>query len=146
MEENKKMTIEDVPGGYAMCTRNDCAVCEHCLRHIAFDKVGRNLRIISHVNPLPVEPNEQCEYFRTDELATYARGFVKMKQEMLPRQYDAFMVKLIGRFGRTGYYERRRGERVCSPSEIEFIRSVLKDLGLPALEFDSYQQQYNWYD
>ena len=145
--ERKKFTIDDVPGGYALCTRDDCTVCNHCLRNIAYkDVVTEKLWAITLVNPLRVVPNEQCEYFRTDVLATYARGFVKMKQEMLPRQYDAFMIKLIGKFGRTGYYERRRGERLCSPKEIEFIRSVLKELGLPALEFDSYQQQYNWYD
>jgi hypothetical protein len=145
--ERKKFTIDDVPGGYALCTRDDCTVCNHCLRNIAYkDVVTEKLWSVTQVNPLRVVPNEQCEYFRTDELATYARGFVKMKQEMLPRQYDAFMIKLIGKFGRTGYYERRRGERLCSPKEIEFIRSVLKDLGLPALEFDSYQQRYNWYD
>ena len=145
--ERKKFTMDDVPGGYALCTRDDCTVCNHCLRHMVYkDMVTEKLWSISHVNPLRVVPNEQCEYFRTDELATYARGFVNMKQEMLPRQYDAFMIKLIGKFGRTGYYERRRGERLCSPPEIEFIRSVLHELGLPPLEFDNYHQRYNWCD
>ena len=78
--------------------------------------------------------------------ATYARGFVKMKQEMLPRQYDEFSVRLIGKFGRTGYYERRRGERLCKPSEIEFIRKVLQEMKLPNFEFDAYEKHLNWYD
>jgi hypothetical protein len=146
METKKKFTLKDIPGGYAMCTRNDCKVCNHCLRHIAYNDVGKDLKRLMIVNPLLVEPNEQCEHFRTDELATYARGFVKMKQEMLPRQYDEFMIRLIGRFGRTGYYERRRGQRLCSPPEIEFIRKVLQEIGLPDLEFDGYEQQYNWCD
>ena len=89
---------------------------------------------------------EGCEYFRTDVPATYARGFVKMKQEMLPRQYDEFSVRLIGKFGRTGYYERRRGERLCKPSEIEFIRKVLQEMKLPNFEFDAYEKHLNWYD
>jgi hypothetical protein len=69
-----------------------------------------------------------------------------MKQKMLPGQYDEFMVRLIGRFGRTGYYERRRGERLCSPSEIEAVRKVLQEIGLPDLEFDGYEKLYNWCD
>ena len=145
MEIKKKFTLEDIPGGYAMCTRNDCTVCEHCLRHIAYNDVGKDQKRLMIINPLLVVPNEQCEHFRTDELATYAKGFVRMKEEMLPRQYDEFMVCLIGRFGRTGYYERRRGERLCKPSEIEFIRKVLQDLHLPDLEFDAYEKHYNWY-
>ena len=146
MEIKKKFTLEDIPGGYAMCMRNDCKVCEHCLRHIAYNDVGKDEKRLMIVNPLLVVPNEQCEHFRTDELAPYAKGFVRMKDEMLPRQYDEFMVRLIGKFGRTGYYERRRGERLCKPSEIEFIRKVLQDLHLPDLEFDAYEKHYNWFD
>ena len=127
MEVKKKFTLEDVPSGFALCMRNDCKLCDHCLRQMAYkDVVTEDLWAICLVNPLRVKPSDTCEYFRTDEPATYARGFVKMKQEMLPRQYDEFMVRLIGRFGRTGYYERRRGERLCSPKEIEFIRNVLR--------------------
>ena len=146
MEIKKKFTLEDVPSGFALCMRNDCKVCEHFLRHMAYNDVGKDQKILMIVNPLLVGPNEQCEHFRTDEPATYARGFVKMKQEMLPRQYDEFSVRLIGKFGRTGYYERRRGERLCKPSEIEFIRKVLQEMKLPDLEFDGYEKHYNWYD
>ncbi len=147
MNNKKKFTMKDVPGGYGLCTRNDCVVCNHCLRHIAYnDVVTDELWVINHVNPLRVKPTAECDYFRTDELATYAKGFVKMKQEMLPRQYDEFMCRLIGKFGRTGYYERRRGERLCTPSEIKAIRTVLQELKLPDLEFDGYVKQFNWCD
>ena len=147
MDNKKKFTIEDVPGGYGLCSRNDCAVCNHCLRHIAYnDVVTEELWVINHVNPLRVKPTSECEFFRTDELATYAKGFVKMKLEMLPRQYDEFKCRLTGKFGRTGYYERRRGERLCSPSDIRKIRDVLHELKLPELEFDGYVKQYNWCD
>ena len=147
MEKKKKFTMEDVPSGYGLCNRNDCAVCNHCLHYMAYnDVVTEDLWVINLVNPLRVVPNAQCPYFRTDELATYAKGFVKMKQEMLPRQYDEFMCRLIGKFGRTGYYERRRGERLCSPSDIEKIRAVLKQLGLPDLDFDATLKQINWCD
>ena len=147
MELKKKITMDEVPGGYGLCTRNDCAVCNHCLRHITYnDVVTEKLWVINHVNPLRVVPNALCPYFRTDELATYAKGFVQMKQEMLPRQYDEFKCRLTGKFGRTGYYERRRGERLCSPSEMKVVRAVLHDLGLPNLEFDSYVKKLNWCD
>ena len=146
MEIKKKFTKEDIPGGYAMCTLNDCKVCEHCLRHIAYNDVGKDLKKFMIVNPLLVVATEQCEFFRTDELATYAKGFVRMKAEMLPRQYKVFMNRLKKHFGRTGYYERRRGEKLCSPDDMKEIEAVLKDLGLQHLGFDAYEQLYNWND
>ena len=63
---------------------------------------------------------------------------------MLPRQYGVFMSRLTDRFGRTGYFERRRGEKLCSPEDIEFIRSVLEDIGMSHLDFDAFEEHYNW--
>ena len=58
METKKKLMMEEIPGGFAMCTRDDCAVCDHCLRHMAFkDVVTEKLWSISHVNPLRVVPS-----------------------------------------------------------------------------------------
>ena len=146
MEENKKITANDVPGGFAMCTCDDCKVCNHCLRHLAYNLVGKDKKLLLLVNPLKVVPTEACEFFRTDELATYARGFKNMQKSMIPGQYETFSCRLIGKFGRTGYYERRRGERLCSPKDIETVRAVLQEIGLPDLEFDGYLKQVNWYD
>lgn len=145
MVEKKMFKSDDIPYRYAMCNRDNCSLCKHCLRYRAYDEVGRSQKLIYIVNPLFIEP-ANCEYFRTDELATYARGFTRMQQEMLPRQYDEFSARLRGRFGRTGYFERRCGKRICSPAEIEAVKSVLKDLGLPELEFDSYLKKINWCD
>ena len=146
MEEKKIFTSEEVPGGFTMCTRNDCDVCDRCLRHLAFEAVGKDRWSISHVNPLKVVPTAECEYFRNNELATYARGFKNMQKSMIPSQYETFSYRLIGKFGRTGYFERRRGQRLCSPSEIETIRAVLQEIGLPGLEFDGFVKKTNWYD
>jgi len=146
METKNKITLKDLPYRFAMCSRVDCEVCDHCLHHLAYKEVTEKLWTIDMVNPLRVKPTAKCEYFRTDEPATYAKGFLNMQQEMLPRQYSKFSARLIGEFGRTGYFERRRGARLCTPSEIEVIRNVLKEMGLPALEFDSYLKKLNFCD
>jgi hypothetical protein len=54
------------------------------------------------------------------------------------------MNRLKQHFGRTGYFERRRGDRLCSPEEIAVVRKVLADLGLSHLSFDAFVEQYNW--
>ena len=141
-----KIDHKEVPGCFLHCINTDCPMAEHCLRQIAMQALPKDAIGVSIVNPQRITPSENCEFYRTDEPQVYARGFVKMKQEMLPRQYNEFMYRLIGKFGRTGYFERRRGERLCSPKEIVEVEATLKDLGLEHLAFDAYEKHYNWYD
>ena len=141
-----KINYNEVPGSFLHCIHADCPMAEHCLRQMAMQALPKDEMSVRIVNPQRVTSSEKCEFYRTDEPQVYTRGFVKMKQEMLPRQYNEFMYRLIGKFGRTGYFERRRGERLCSPKEMAEVEATLKDLGLEHLEFDAYEKHYNWYD
>ena len=139
-----KPTFDLVPDGYPFCIVTDCPLGEHCLRQKARQMLGKESRIVSVVNPLWTQPSEQCEFYRSDEPQVFARGFAQMQEEMLPRQYKVFMSRLQGCFGRTGYFERRRGDRLCSPKDISAIQDVLQELGLQHLGFDAYERHYNW--
>jgi hypothetical protein len=64
---------------------------------------------------------------------------------MYPDQYSKFMSICINRFGRNPYFMRRRGETALPPSEQQFIRSVLKDVGVTEdLDFDAYEMRFTW--
>ena len=139
-----KISFKEVPDGYTVCIKSDCPLANNCLRQLAMQVLTKQNRIVRIVNPLLTQPSEQCEFFRSDEPQVYARGFAAMKEEMLPRQYKVFMSRLQSKFGRTGYFERRRGDRLCSPKDIKAVEAVLKDLGLQHLGFDAYEQRYNW--
>jgi len=141
-----KINYNEVPYGFMHCLETDCPMAEHCLRQIAMQALPKDEMSVRILNPQRVTSSEKCEFYRSDEPQVYTRGFVKMKQEMLPRQYNEFMYRLIGKFGRTGYFERRRGERLCSPKEIAEVEAVLKDIGLEHLKFDAYEKHYNWDD
>lgn len=141
-----KISFKEVPDGYTVCIKSDCPLANNCLRQLAMQVLTKQNRIVRIVNPLLTQPSEQCEFYRSDEPQLYARGFAAMKEEMLPRQYKVFMSRLQSKFGRTGYFERRRGDRLCSPKDIKAIEAVLKDLGLQHLGFDAYEQRYNWDD
>ena len=141
-----KISFKEVPDGYTVCIKSDCPLANNCLRQLAMQVLTKQNKIVRIVNPLLTKPSEQCEFYRSDEPQVYARGFAAMKEEMLPRQYKVFMSRLQSKFGRTGYFERRRGDRLCSPKDIKAIEAVLKDLGLQHLGFDAYEQRYNWND
>ena len=43
-------------------------------------------------------------------------------------------------------YEHCRGERLCSPKDMAYIREVLACLDLAHLEFDAYEERCNFID
>lgn len=139
-----KINFDEVPGYYAMCAVSDCPMADHCLRQMALQALDKRERQVIIVNPKMTRPSKQCEFYRPDEVKTFGRGFVNMKEEMLPRQYEVFMHRLQGHFGRTGYFERKRGQRLCSPEDISVIMAVLQELGLSHLSFDTLIERYNW--
>ena len=141
-----KISFKEVPDGYTVCIKSDCPLANNCLRQLAMQVLTKQNKIVRIVNPLLTQPSELCEFYRSDEPQIYARGFAAMKEEMLPRQYKVFMNRLQSAFGRTGYFERRRGDKLCSPKDIKAIEAVLKNLGLHHLSFDAYEQRYNWDD
>lgn len=136
----------EVPDNYTLCVKADCPMADHCLRQLAMQVLTSRNKILKIANPLLTQPSEQCEFYRSDEPQVFARGFEAMKEEMLPRQYKVFMNHLKAKFGRTGYFERKRGDRLCSPDDIKAVEAVLKELGLQHLGFDAYEQLYNWND
>ena len=139
-----KISFNEVPKAYVLCAVSDCPMASHCLRQMAMQVLDKSTRLVTIVNPQQTQPSEACGFYRSDEPQVFARGFESMQEEMLPRQYSIFMKRLKSRFGRTGYFERRRGERLCSPSDIAFIKEILSDLSLSHLTFDGFVEQYNW--
>ena len=141
-----KINYDEVPGCYLHCIKADCKMADHCLRQLAMQNLPSNLTAVTILNPQLTQTGEGCEYYRDDKPQVYGKGFKNMQNEMLTRQYQEFMHRLTGQFGRTGYFERRRGERLCSPSEVQKVKEVLEDLGLSHLEFDKYEMHYCWED
>lgn len=135
-----------VPKTFSLCIHEQCPMAERCLRRMAWNVVVESEEQFSIISPSRAVPDEECRYFRSAERVVYARGFRGMQARMLPAQYVAFSQRLIGHFSRNCYYERRRGERLCSPKDIAYIRQVLAGLSLGHLEFDAYEERYNFID
>ena len=135
-----------VPKNFALCLHSDCPLASQCLRRMVWNALPAEEECISIVNPASVIPGSACRCYRPAELAIYARGFRGMQAQMLPVQYAKFSERLMKHFSRTSYYEHRRGTMLCTPNDIAYIRGVLDELGLPDLEFDAYEERYNWID
>ena len=117
---------------------------DRCLRRVAWNAL---------VGAKSVSPSSAlCALSRVRIVAIFAQPNVLpmpvrgMQSQMLPAQYTAFSQRLISYFSRNSYYERRRGDRLCSPADIAFIREALASIGLFHLEFDAYEDHYNFVD
>ena len=135
-----------MPQGFSLCIHEACPLAEQCLRRMAWAALLASEERICIINPMLAMPSEACRYYRSIAPVTYARGFRGMQSQMLPAQYAKFSERLMKHFSRTSYFEHRRGTMLCTPTDIAYIRAVLNDLGLSDLEFDAYEECYNWID
>ncbi|WP_051949718.1 DUF6078 family protein [Prevotella sp. FD3004] len=140
------INFKEVPDHYLLCMKEDCPMADHCLRQMAMHVLTKHDKVVKIANPLLTHPSERCKFYRPDEPQGFARGFAAMQEKMLPHQYSVFMKCLQQRFGRTGYFERRRGDRLCSPDDIKAIKALLEKMGLQHLEFEAYELHHNWND
>ena len=141
-----KINHKDVPYGFMHCLEADCPMAEHCLRQMAMQALPKEAIGVLILNPQITESSEKCKFYRSDEPQVYGRGFKNMQKQMLPGQYDTFRYRLIGKFGRNPYFERRKGAQLCTPSDIKEVKAALKEIGLEHLEFDAYEKHLNWTD
>ena len=135
-----------VPQMFSLCIHDACPLAKQCLRHMAWVALPASEEHIHIVNPKCTTPSETCRHFRIATPVTYARGFRGMQAQMLPAQYAKFSERLMKHFSRTSFFEHRRGTMLCTPTDIAYIREVLGELGLSDLEFDAYEERYNWID
>jgi hypothetical protein len=141
-----KINYDEVPGCYLHCIKADCKMANHCLRQLAMQNLPSNLTAVTILNPQLTQTGEGCEYYRDDKPQVYGKGFKNMQKKMLPDEYQTFMYRLQGKFGRNPYFERRKGARLCSPKEMKEVEAVLKDINHEELKFDAYVEKLNWDD
>ena len=142
----KNLSWRDVPRSFVLCDQSSCPKASCCLRQMAMQVAGRRDRFLTIVNPQRTALSAKCAYYRDATPVAYGRGFLHMQSQMLPAQYREFSYSLRRQFGRNAYYERRSGRHLCSPSEVACVRRRLASLGLSHLDFDAYEERYNWDD
>lgn len=142
-----KKFYRSTPIDYAVCQYADCPLAAKCLHQLTYQPLLAEVTILKLLNPNKCSKDETCEFFRDSKPVMYARGFKHFQQQLYPEQYKRFSIRLMGEFGRTGFYERRRGETALSPKEQQIVLSVLQEVGATGeFKFSSYEENYNWYD
>lgn len=136
-----------MPDFYPVCLHADCPQATTCLHHLAYaPQLEKNEKLMM-LNPNHCSKDAHCKHYRSNTPLRYARGFASFQPKMLPCQWSAFVNILRQEWGRTRFYERRRGDIAMPPSEQEFVLDALKQAGVTAkYDFDNYEELLTWYD
>lgn len=142
-----KKTYKSMPSDYPICLNMDCTMAGSCLHRLSYKEACASGIYLRLVNPELCSKDAACRFYRDSKPVVYARGFKNMQNNMLPGQYQNFMFRLIGKFGRNAYFERRRGASALSPKEQKIVLEALRKVGITEdLKFDAYEENICWYD
>lgn len=137
--------ITDIPSSYPICEKADCLRASHCLHQIAYAPLRKQEPNLQLINPDFCEPGDSCPFYRSSAPVRYAYGFAHFQEEMLPRQYDKFCAILRDHYGRTAFYDRRRGDKPLSPNEQELVLRAARTAGVARqLQFSRYEERIDW--
>ena len=142
----EKIDSSDIPTSYLLCMKQDCPKATTCLRRIAEQQIGDEVKLWHVISPKYQEKQtDRCAYFRPADKLTYALGFIGMLDRMPYKLMQEAICKLMRRFGRRTYYRVRKGERPLSPDEQKSMLNILKQCGIndPG-KFDAYFEAYDW--
>ena len=143
---NKELNFENVPKWWAVCTNNDCALREKCLRRhaalVAGPKVTAHLCIITHNHD-----DNSCPYFVENSTVRLARGFSTIFERVSYEHHRAMrrdIMEYLGSVTSKGtYYRYLHGERLLSPEQQAWFSRLMQQYGYsPEITFDSYVDDY----
>lgn len=146
---------KDIPHGYAHCFsgKDSCPKADSCLRAIAARLLTESKdpqpQTVNTVNIFYIEQltdRASCPLYRSSEPLRYAKGMIRLFDELPVKQAAAVRHRVIGCFSCERYfYHSRKGDRLISPGEQQKIINVFRDTGLSLTpKFDSYEYAIAW--
>lgn len=144
MEEERN--FPEIPYNYRLCLKRECPKASTCLRQVAERHMPDDVAYWAIISPKHLASLEgDCPFYRSDKKVTYAKGFIRMLDNLPYNQMRTVISALMGWFGRRSYYRVRKGERLLTPSEQQQIANILKRCGVTTPPtYDAYIESYEW--
>ena len=140
---NPYFDFSKVPLWYVLCTNKDCPMKADCLRFLAASHVPDEQECATCVLPNALKDG-QCRWFDKITIDVWAAGFSHLYDQVMKKDYTS-MRKTITDYlhGAKMYYEYKRGERVLSSEDQQWIRDLVKSYGYDwEVKFDRYFEDY----
>ena len=129
----------------ALCSSNCCKVADLCRRAMGYKTITTEDKTLKMVNPMLITNDENCPMYSHLHTVRFAKGFMKLQDEMPRTKFDALKQKLLAHYGKNPYYEMRKGTRLISPEDQRFIAKAVSKTGATISDpFDEYVEQEVW--
>ena len=133
--------------GYIVCYKADCSHHEECLRYLVGQHGQTLSRVVSAVNQLNIDVQAgNCPMYKYAGKQLMARGMTRLLTSDMPGWVEkGIRHELFLYFGRTNYYEYRKGARLLSPEQQQEIAKIFDayDWHKPP-QFDGFVEDYDW--
>lgn len=144
--QSGSISMEHLPNEYLMCILKDCPLSKRCLRYYAATQQSSNRHVLTVVNPGYHDvATEDCPWFRSNEKVTMKRGMTNFFHDMPGHMERSIRDQLIQLFGRTPYFNMRRGDRLITPGEQQQIARTCRQNGWQGeLNYDGEVEDVEW--
>jgi hypothetical protein len=138
----------NTPTGFAHCFMTECRMANQCVRAQATKVIPDNEESIAIVNPRLVTPqSDKCPYYLADKTVRFALGLTHLYDKIDYATAKPLKQDIIAYFNHTMYYRCWRKERLITPADQAYIRSVFRRYGVnEEPSFDEYVERYEWED
>ena len=133
--------------GYTVCYKADCSHREECLRYLVGQHGQTLSRVVSAVNQQNTDVQAgNCPMYKYAGKLRMARGMTKLLTSDMPGRVEKdIRHQLFMYFGRTNYYEYRKGSRLISPEQQQEVADIFQACGgNEPPQFDAYVEDYAW--
>ncbi len=120
-----------MPADFVCCFKSGCPRSAECLRHVAIERFAAGRRVVMALNAAALPAAEACAAFVDHRPRQMAWGWRRIYASLPCGVAKAVKADLLSRFGPTVYYRIGRGERLLTPEEQEFVRSLFRRYGQP---------------
>lgn len=142
---SEEFDFSTVPAWYVLCTNGECPLRQECLRFLAGSCAPEGLESALCVMPKALK-GDRCRWFDRRQVVVMAIGFSHLYDPVLKQDYTA-MRKSITRYlhGSKMYYEYKRGDRLLTPEQQQWIRQLVKSYGYDwEVPFDGFMEAYKF--
>jgi hypothetical protein len=144
--EDKVLTVNDIPEGYALCFNNGCADKDKCMHYQAMLLTSADRFKGNAVYPTAWQDGK-CRCYREKKLVKKAWGFSSLYKNVDRRDRAEARRYVSSYFGRGNgpYYRAHHGEITLSPKQQEDILKIVANFGpIDGIKFDGYKIDWDF--
>ena len=144
--EEKTLTFNDAPSGYALYFNHDCPLHDRCMHYYMGQLAPDDKTSGAAIYPSACKDGK-CRHFANTEKVQFAWGFEGLYKN-LPRNMVSTARQALRNYlgnGMSAYYRIHHGEKLLSPARQQEIINFMARFGsTEGLSFDHYVEKYDF--